>query len=160
MIVVASASANETDAVDAGKSMEERQSIGVRELEIVSNLVDVVGGSIGVRKHVVEDELLSMEESVGGEWLTMVERMLLDVIDVVDSVDIGALEKVEERELLCKDEWMVGAGKAEVMKSVGRELADVRESVVVTKSGETVNSAVRGSAVATRLVAEIVEVVS
>ena len=85
--------------------------------------------------------------------------------------------KSEERESTCRDELMVvardsgnvidevdvgksmGAGKSEVMKTAGRKLADVKESVVVTKSGETVNSAVRRSAVATRLVAEIVEVV-
>ena len=97
LIVDVSASANEADAVDAGKSMDERQSIGVSKLEIAGDLVDVVGGLtvemelIGVRKFVVEDELLSMEESVGGERLTMFKRMSLDMIDVVDSVDIGAL---------------------------------------------------------------------
>ena len=86
------------------------------------------------------------------------------------------MEKSAKRGSTCRDELMVvardsgnvidevdksmGAGKSEVMKLAGRELADVKESVVVTKSGETVNSAVRGSAVATRLVAEIVEKVS
>ena len=80
LMVVASASANEVDAVDTGKLMVERQSIG--ELEIARELVDV--GSMGVRKRVVEDELLSMEESVGRERSTVVARMLLDVEDVVD----------------------------------------------------------------------------
>ena len=68
--------------VGVGELTVERQSIGVRELEIASELVDV--GSMGVRKRVVEDELLSMEESVGRERSTVVARMLLDVEDVVD----------------------------------------------------------------------------
>ena len=69
MIVVVSASANETDAVDAGKSMEERRSIGVSEVEIASDVGDVEltveRESIDERKCVVVDELTGVEALAG-----------------------------------------------------------------------------------------------
>ena len=53
---------------------------------------------------------MSMEDSMG-------EKMLSDVINAVDSVNAGVLEKavdLEEKGLMSKDEWVVDVRKSEI----------------------------------------------